>query len=264
MLSTMRFLVVDTASPYVTCGLVTPDGSTTRTIDNPRGHNEILIPSIMDLLAGADLSPRHIDAVIAGRGPGPFTGLRVGMATAAAFAQARDIPCYGVCSLDGIANAPHILNGLDPLNSTTDGGPTILVATDARRREIYWRLYSLTSDGAQPITDPAVNTPADVVAALADKLLARIAASASIVETLADLPGDRVDAQPDAAGFYAAAQAAGFDSDRLPMRPLYLRRPDAVQPAAKPISPAIGQEAVDDARARYGRPEGDTGGDADA
>ena len=84
-----------------------------------------------------------LDAVVVGCGPGPFTGLRAGMATAAAYGHALDIPVHGVCSLDAIG-----------VRTTGD----TLVVTDARRREVYWARYR---DGVR--TDgPAVNAPADV------------------------------------------------------------------------------------------------------
>ena len=80
----------------------------------------------------------EIDAVVVGCGPGPFTGLRIGMATAAAFGHALGVPVYGVCSLDAI------------------GGQTtgeVLVVTDARRREIYWARYR---DGVRTDNSPAI------------------------------------------------------------------------------------------------------------
>ena len=84
-----------------------------------------------------------LDAVVVGCGPGPFTGLRVGMATGAAYGHALGIPVYGVCSLDAI--------GIDTTGE-------VLVVTDARRREVYWARYR---DGVR-VDGPAVNAPADV------------------------------------------------------------------------------------------------------
>ena len=84
-----------------------------------------------------------LDAVVVGCGPGPFTGLRVGMATAAAYGHALGIPVYGVCSLDAIG---------------VDTAGDVLVVTDARRREVYWARYR---DGVR-VDGPAVNAPADV------------------------------------------------------------------------------------------------------
>jgi tRNA threonylcarbamoyl adenosine modification protein YeaZ len=94
-------------------------------------------------LADAGLTVADLNAVVVGCGPGPFTGLRVGMATAAAYGHALGIPVRGVCSLDAI--------GIDTAGDA-------LVVTDARRREVYWARYR---DGAR-VDGPAVNAPADV------------------------------------------------------------------------------------------------------
>jgi len=94
-------------------------------------------------LADAGLTVADLDAVVVGCGPGPFTGLRVGMATAAAYGHALGIPVHGVCSLDAI--------GIDTAGDA-------LVVTDARRREVYWARYR---DGVR-VEGPAVNAPADV------------------------------------------------------------------------------------------------------
>lgn len=82
-----------------------------------------------DVLAkfGALAAREEIDQVIVGMGPGPFTGLRTGIIFAKTFAFARSLPIHGVCSLDAIAY------GIDL--------PEFIVATDARRKEVYWARY---------------------------------------------------------------------------------------------------------------------------
>jgi tRNA threonylcarbamoyl adenosine modification protein YeaZ len=77
-------------------------------------------------------------------GPGPFTGLRIGIAFAHSFALAREIPVRGICSLDGIAAQ---VNEKD-----------FIITVDARRKEVYWARYI---DGVR-VGDPAVNFPKDV------------------------------------------------------------------------------------------------------
>ena len=116
-----------------------------------------------------------LDAVVVGCGPGPFTGLRVGMATAAAYGHALGIPVHGVCSLDAIG--------------VRTSGDT-LVVTDARRREVYWARYR---DGVR-IAGPAVNAPADV-----DPGAARAVAGSPEHAALFDLPR-REPAYPTPAG----------------------------------------------------------------
>jgi tRNA threonylcarbamoyl adenosine modification protein YeaZ len=100
-------------------------------------------PSLPELVQEA-LTVSHVDEVVVGMGPGPFTGLRVGIAFAHTFALARDIPVRGVCSLDAIA--------------AQVGDPDFIITLDARRKEVYWARYT---NGVRS-SEPAVNFPADV------------------------------------------------------------------------------------------------------
>lgn len=139
-------LAIDTATPAVTAGVVKLDGMEVlaeRVTVGARAHAEQLTPNVLGALADADLIVDDLGAVVVGCGPGPFTGLRVGMATAAAYGHALGIPVHGVCSLDAI--------GIDTAGEA-------LVVTDARRREVYWARYR---DGVR-VDGPAVNAPADV------------------------------------------------------------------------------------------------------
>jgi tRNA threonylcarbamoyl adenosine modification protein YeaZ len=139
-------LAIDTATPAVTAGVVRLDGVQVlaeRVTVDARAHAEQLTPNVLGALADAGLTVNDLDAVVVGCGPGPFTGLRVGMATAAAYGHALAIPVHGVCSLDAIG-----------VGTSGDA----LVVTDARRREVYWARYR---DGVR-VEGPAVNAPADV------------------------------------------------------------------------------------------------------
>ena len=100
-------------------------------------------PSLPELVQEA-LTVSHVDEVVVGMGPGPFTGLRVGIAFAHTFALARDIPVRGVCSLDAIAAQ---VNDAD-----------FIITVDARRKEVYWARYT---NGVRS-SEPAVNFPAVV------------------------------------------------------------------------------------------------------
>lgn len=104
-------------------------------------------PSLPALVQEA-LAVNDVDEVVVGMGPGPFTGLRVGIAFAQSFALAREIPVRGVCSLDAIAA------------QITD--KDFIITVDARRKEVYWARYT---DGNR-VGDPAVNFPADVTGAM--------------------------------------------------------------------------------------------------
>jgi tRNA threonylcarbamoyl adenosine modification protein YeaZ len=194
-------LAIDTATPAVTAGVVA-DGEllAERVTVDPRAHAERITPNVLGALADAGRKMADLSAVVVGCGPGPFTGLRVGMATAAAYGHALGIPVYGVCSLDAI------------------GGQTsgeTLVVTDARRREVYWARYR---DGVR-IGGPTVDAPASV-----DPGVAQAVAGSPEHAALFGLPlcGP---SYPTPAGL---VRAVGEWSDNpAPLVPLYLRRPDA-------------------------------------
>ncbi|MCW2565812.1 MAG: universal bacterial protein YeaZ [Mycobacterium sp.] len=185
-------LAIDTATPAVTAGIVKLEGIEVlaeRVTVDARAHAEQLTPNVLAALADAGLTVGDLGAVVVGCGPGPFTGLRVGMATAAAYGHALGIPVHGVCSLDAI--------GIESAGTVSE----VLVVTDARRREVYWARYR---DGVR-VDGPAVNSPADVPGA---------------AEALA-----RPAVYPTASGLVRAV--ADFSAEPAPLIPLYLRRPDA-------------------------------------
>jgi len=198
-------LAMDTATPAVTAGVVRLEGVEVlaeRVTVDARAHAEQLTPNVLAALADAGLTVNDLDAVVVGCGPGPFTGLRVGMATAAAYGHALGVPVYGVCSLDAI--------GIESGATTSE----ILVVTDARRREVYWARYR---DGVR-VDGPAVNAPADVPAD------AHAVAGSPEHAALFDLP--RVSpVYPTASGLVRAV--ADWTAEPAPLVPLYLRRPDA-------------------------------------
>jgi tRNA threonylcarbamoyl adenosine modification protein YeaZ len=194
-------LAIDTSTPAVTAGLV--DGTDVlaqRVTVDARAHAERITPNVLAALADAALAMADLGAVVVGCGPGPFTGLRVGMATAAAYGHALGVPVYGVCSLDAIGR------------QTTGEA---LVVTDARRREVYWARYR---DGVR--TDgPAVSAPADV-----DPGPARSVAGSADHAALFGLPSIEP-MYPTAAGLVAAV--TDWTPHPPALVPLYLRRPDA-------------------------------------
>ncbi|MBX6750826.1 MAG: tRNA (adenosine(37)-N6)-threonylcarbamoyltransferase complex dimerization subunit type 1 TsaB, partial [Micromonosporaceae bacterium] len=160
----MRVLVLDTATPAVTAAVVAIADRTTvtplaqRSTVDERAHGELLAPAMTAVLADAGVRAADLAAIVVGVGPGPFTGLRVGLVTAATMAQALAIPAYGVCSLDAIGWA-------SAEGDRSRGGGLTLVATDARRREIYWALYR----NGVAVTPPAVDRPAAAVEQIADR-----------------------------------------------------------------------------------------------
>jgi tRNA threonylcarbamoyl adenosine modification protein YeaZ len=150
------------------------------------------------------------DAVAVGLGPGPFTGLRAGIATAAALADAAGVPVYGACSLDLLA-APHVV-----------------VVQDARRTEVYWAAYG--ADGAR--TDgPHVGPPQDVPI-----VGCRVVGAGAVLwpDVFGPVAGDGLPAAAALWSLVAARLHAGAASDVL--TPLYLRRPDALTLAERGLS----------------------------
>ncbi|HEX2418042.1 MAG TPA: tRNA (adenosine(37)-N6)-threonylcarbamoyltransferase complex dimerization subunit type 1 TsaB [Micromonosporaceae bacterium] len=221
----MYVLVVDTATPAVTAAVVEVNPGavilrSVRTTVNPRAHGELLAPAIRTVLDDVDVAMPDLGAVIAGVGPGPYTGLRVGLVTATAIAQVLDVPSYGVCSLDGIG-------GSDP------AAGRLLAATDARRREIYWRVY----ERAAPVTEPAVDRPDAVAERIAALAVTRAVGEGAL--RYADVLG-----VPTGEPHYPDPLVlAGIAAERIrsaapsePLTPLYLRRPDVAAPATrKPV-----------------------------
>ena len=207
-------LAIDTATPAVTAGIVKLDGVEVlaeRVTVDARAHAEQLTPNVLAALADAGLTVNDLGALVVGCGPGPFTGLRVGMATAAAYGHALGIPVHGVCSLDAI--------GIESAATTSE----VLVVTDARRREVYWARYR---DGVR-VDGPAVDAPADVPAD------ADAVAGSPEHAALFDLP--RLAAvYPTAAGLVRAV--ADWTAEPAPLIPLYLRRPDAKPRSEQPAA----------------------------
>ncbi len=194
-------MAIDTSTPAVTAGVVA-DGAllAERVSIDARAHAERITPNVLAALADAGRSMADLDAVVVGCGPGPFTGLRVGMATASAYGHALGIPVYGVCSLDAI------------------GGQTsgeVLVVTDARRREIYWARYR---DGVR-IEGPAVSAPADVDPGRRSRSPAR--------QTTRRSSGCHAWSRCIPIRSASSRQWSTGRSPPAALVPLYLRRPDA-------------------------------------
>jgi tRNA threonylcarbamoyl adenosine modification protein YeaZ len=223
-------LAFDTATAAVTVALYewSPGESVRRrgsadSVDQRR-HTELLTPAIAEVMAEAGASPTDLSAIAVGVGPGPYTGLRVGLITARAMAESLKVPVHGVCTLDVIAWAS---GRTEPFT----------VATDARRKEVYWARYS---SFRERVTEPAVAKPADV---LADVLAGRpdghpvIGEGAALYADTLGVPGLEPALLLPAAGALAelvVARLSGLPGpELLPPEPLYLRRPDAREPGPR-------------------------------
>ena len=204
----MLVLALDTATPTLVVGLArwSADAGTEvlaeRAVPSGNRHAELLTPTIREVLTAAGSAMADLGAVVTGLGPGPFTGLRVGVVTAAALGDARGLPVHGVCSLDAIG----------------DGARTVV--TDARRKEVHWAVYDAAGER---VAGPGVDRPED--APVVDPVVGDVRFAERLGHEVAA-------AEVTTAGLLRAATPL-FGSAPAPLEPLYLRRPDAVPPAAR-------------------------------
>lgn len=207
----MLLLALDTSTSAITVAL--HDGATVlaqaSTLD-ARAHGERLAPGIQQVLAQAGATPGELTHVVCGLGPGPFTGLRVGIVTARVLAHTTGAALHGMCSLDALAAE----------------GPAgeVLVATDARRKEVYWARYAVSLGSVRALTAPAVNRPADLSEAA--RALPTVGRGPVLYPELFAAPWAVLDVSAAALARLAVARLAVGEplADR---EPLYLRRPDA-------------------------------------
>ncbi|ONI68803.1 tRNA (adenosine(37)-N6)-threonylcarbamoyltransferase complex dimerization subunit type 1 TsaB [Kribbella sp. ALI-6-A] len=225
-------LAFDTSSAAVTVALADPVsgnvlGSST-TVDALR-HGELLAPAIAEVLATAGVGVKELTKIAVGTGPGPFTGLRVGLVTARTMADVLGIEVVGVCSLDILAKQSSL-------------ALPVAVATDARRKEIYWALYDgPAADGSRRrLEGPAVDKPAEVAHVLAGlpvigrgavlygEVLGATATGASAGSAAGTIGA--VGDEPEVVEYPSAeVLATGVVTGTLQVTapdPLYLRRPD--------------------------------------
>lgn len=254
----MIILAMDTATAATSAAIVGPDFAIARSSVDARGHVESLAPMVTEVLTQAQVTPGDIDAIACGVGPGPFTGLRVAIATAIAMGQVLDRPVVGVCTHDVIAHA-----------ALASSSP-IIVATTARRMESFLSTYDATG---QRLTGPLAVPHAEAREAITS---GGFIACGDAVDSLlavgvdeAEVPVLRGPAYPDAADLAAIVvsrrqageewpeESAGMvDLDPATARgdstarhlaqrahtgrmllapiPLYLRAPDAVAAASVP------------------------------
>lgn len=216
----MNILAIETATPACALGLRTHDGfEVAWVVDDERHHTEVLTSSIARLLAGSDLRVRDLDRVVVDRGPGLFTGLRVGLATALGLSEATGCALVGVTSLELLAHGSH--------ESGTRG--TLVCAVDGRRGEVFVQTFRLEASVAE-VSAPAVARPRDVVIEWATNG-APVTFSGDGVERylrdFAAVPNGTVERQ--LVPSVAAALSLGATRDPVAhVDPLYLREADAV------------------------------------
>lgn len=207
---------MDTSTSVITAAcLRAGDVLSEATVRDAQSHGELLAPTLLRAMNEAGGVPRDLTRIVVGVGPGPFTGLRVGMSTALVMGHALGIPVVGVCSLDAIASG------------VGDRYPEFIVTTDARRKEIYWARYAMTEGRFQRISGPAVSRASDLpvhVAALPAVGVGPRLYPESLMAGRGPLDVSAAD----------LGRLAARDDLLLAPEPLYLRRPDAVPSARTP------------------------------
>lgn len=208
-----------------------------------RRHAESLGQMLSEALSASGVADRPLDAVVAATGPAPFTGLRAGLVTAGVVGRTRGIPVHGVSSLDAVARL-----ALDELGARQgEKDPVVLVATDARRREVYAALFCANGpDDVTRLTEISVCPPAqvteciavqtpkqgsgavtiDAVAGSGAALYPELVGTASCHEVLAPVSGDALTQ-------VRIALARLRRGEELGTQPLYLRHADVQMPAAR-------------------------------
>lgn len=234
----MRVLALETATPLAGCAVVDETGVRAEsTLRAPRRHLEWLLPATDELLRGLGLGPEGIEAIAVSRGPGGFTGLRIGIATACAWARMRGVPLLGVGTLEALAAV---------------AGPRglVLPVLDAHRGEVAGALYR-AAGGETPVCllEPLVAAPAVVAAEavaalgvrrdapapepvllLGDGLVRHGPALLQALGPRAQAGGPHLHPRAAAVGLLAHPRLArGERNDPLALLPIYGRRP-AVRP----------------------------------
>lgn len=239
----MRILALDSStacSTVAVSGAGLPAGGIERSRLDARRHAEAIPVLLAEVLDSAGLAPADIDLVACGVGPGPFTGMRVAIATAVMFGEARAVPVVGACSLDVIAQG--VIAG-----GAVDGESPLVVVTRARRAEVNWAAYDASGrrtagprvapaeafevpPGARVVGDVDGVTPAYPSAlVLARFVQNRLGAGEGLPADFAVPEGEATSSGEP--GAHALLRRIDEGHWLLPPLPLYLRRPDAVPPA---------------------------------
>lgn len=206
-------LAIDTSTPLVSVAVCSPDAEVVAagTSTRPLAHGESLAPLVHELLADAGRSATSLTQVGVGTGPGPFTGLRVGLVTARVLGLALGVPVRGVCSLDVVA-AQTVASGVDE---------PFVVVSDARRKELFHASYD---ERGRRLGGPHVDRPAVLLGGHDDLLVVGPGVSVHPDAFARTAGPDHVEAAA-LARLLVDGEAEVTDPD-----PLYLRRPDAVVP----------------------------------
>jgi tRNA threonylcarbamoyladenosine biosynthesis protein TsaB len=150
----VKLLALDTSTELCSAALWLDGVVISREASRERGHSELILPMIDELLREAGLGLAQLDAIAFGRGPGAFTGVRLGAGVAQGLAFAAGLPLLPISDLRAVA-AQALLRAGAPLRA--------LICQDARMGEVYWGCYQRVANSIRPLGPEAVAAPGDVV-----------------------------------------------------------------------------------------------------
>ena len=218
----MKLLAIETATEACSAALYIDDSIELRYLIKPRGHSELILSMMDELLAEAELKPTQLDALAFGRGPGSFTGVRIATGIVQGAAFAADLPVVPVSTLAALAQRAY----------RQKGEPNLLPAYDARMGELYWAAYRVAEDGLVRLVIEEEVASADKVrlpldqdwygvgsgwAAAGDQLAARIG------DDLLGYQAEMFCSAHDVAQLAAAAYEQGLAVPPEQALPVYLR-----------------------------------------
>ncbi|MDO2438193.1 tRNA (adenosine(37)-N6)-threonylcarbamoyltransferase complex dimerization subunit type 1 TsaB [Aeromonas veronii] len=218
----LKILAVDTATEACSAALLVGDKLFSRWEEAPRDHTRKILPMVQAVLEDAGISLSDLDAIAFGRGPGSFTGVRIGISVAQGLAFGAGVPLIGISTLAAMAQGAYRL----------DGAQQVLTAIDARMNEVYFGRYELIDGRMQLVGDEVVSDPVALVDARG-KLAGRVTCVGTgfetYGETLSGLADELAESQvrfPAAGDMLPLARAAWLAGEAVPVEqatPVYLR-----------------------------------------
>lgn len=218
----LKILAVDTATEACSAALLVGDKLFSRWEEAPRDHTRKILPMVQAVLEDAGISLSDLDAIAFGRGPGSFTGVRIGISVAQGLAFGAGVPLIGISTLAAMAQGAYRL----------DGAEQVLTAIDARMNEVYFGRYELIDGRMQLVGDEVVSEPATLVDArgkLAGQVTRVGTGFETYGETLSGLADELAESQvrfPAAEDMLPLARAAWLAGEAVPVEqatPVYLR-----------------------------------------
>ncbi|MBW3691080.1 tRNA (adenosine(37)-N6)-threonylcarbamoyltransferase complex dimerization subunit type 1 TsaB [Aeromonas dhakensis] len=218
----MKILAVDTATEACSAALLVGEKVFSRWEEAPRDHTRKILPMVQAVLDEAGVTLDELDAIAFGRGPGSFTGVRIGIGVAQGLALGAGVPLIGISTLAAMAQGAHRL----------DGAERVLTAIDARMDEVYFGHYELIDGRIQLVGEEVVSGPAALVASrgMLPGSFARVGTGFETYgETLAALADELVASQvrfPAAEDMLPLARSAWLAGEAVAVEqatPVYLR-----------------------------------------